>query len=148
MGKKEDMGYKELQISNVNWCTQFFLVNPGKKLPEDYRKLDKYPELDFGKCYDIKTLDGQVFEGSRVYCRTHRHQGSGGMSEDSSSSIGFFQAGGLEAVLDSGFLMRVNEGVTKQMQTKKKEGERKEKLERLYEERKILDNQIKELESK
>ncbi len=43
--------------------------------------------------------------------------------------------------------MRVNERVTEQMQAKKREGERKEKLQRLYEQRSELDEQIKGLES-
>ncbi len=147
MGNEENQEYKELQITNVNWCTQFFLVNPGEKLPEEYRKLDKYPELNFSKYYDIKTPDGQVFEGSKVYCHTSHTRGSGGMSESSSSSTGFFQAGSLEATLNSGFLMRVNERVTEQMQAKRREEERKEKLQRLYKQRSELDEQIKGLES-
>jgi hypothetical protein len=154
MGEKGDRGYKKLQISNVNWCTQFFLVNPEENLPGDSNELYKelsthrYPEVDFSKCYDIKTEDGQVFEGSRVYCHTSRHEGSGGMDESSSSSIGFFQAGTLEAILNSGFLMRVNEEATRRMQAQKDRKDRKEKLQGLYEQRKELNEEIKKLESR
>ena len=145
MGEKKDNGYKELQISNVRWCTEFFLVSPGTTLErEKFNEWDQYPKIDFSKYYDIKTQDGQVFEGSRVHCHTHTDKG---LNETSSSSIGFFQAGSLEATLTSGFLMRFNEKVTEQMQAKKREEERKEKLQELYEKRSELDEQIKGLES-
>jgi hypothetical protein len=141
-------GYQELQITNARRSTDFLLLSPGTKLPGDSMEFDKYQKLDFSKYYDIRTQDGQVFEGSRVYCHTSESRGMGGMSESSSFSIGFFQAGSLEATLNSGFLMKVNEKVTRQMQARKKEKERKEKLQRLSEQRKELNKQIRELGSR
>jgi len=147
MGEKGAEEYKELQTSNARGCVEFFLLNSREKLPplKSLGDYDKYPQIDFNKCYDIITHEKQYFNGCNLrYDLCHVSMGVMG----SVTSInGFFQAGSLEATLKSGFLMKVNDKVTKQMQAKKREEERKEKLERLYEKRSELDKQIKGLES-
>ena len=124
-------GYQKLQVIS-DWTTRIELG--GKP-------------LDFNKYYDIKTPKGRSFEGCRVYSSTHHTEGYGGMSEDSTIIIPFFEADGLEAILQSGFLMRVNEKVTSKKHAKKSKKERRDKIQRLYEERNELDREITELES-
>ena len=146
MGKIQEKEYRELQITNARWSTEFFLVTPGEKL--NTSQLDKYSKLDFNKYYDIQTSPEQSFEECRVYCQTNMHQGMGGMSESSSSSVGFFEAAGLEAKLQSGFLMKINKKVTTQKNAEKEEKERQEKLQELYQKRAKLNKDISKLESK
>jgi len=131
MTTKGNDGYQELQVIS-DWTTRIELG--GKP-------------LDFNKYYDIKTPKGQSYEGCRVYSSTHHHRGMGGMSEDSTEIIPFFEAGGLEAKLQGGFLMRVNERVTAQKHAERAEKERKEKLQRLYKKRDELNMEITDSES-
>lgn len=128
---KNNEGYQKLQIID-DWTTRI--------------KLGSKP-LDFDKYYDIKTLKGQSFEGCRVYSSTHHYSGTGGMDESSTTITPFFEAGGLEAKLQSGFLMRVNQKVTSQKHAEKTEKERKKKLQRLYQERDELNREINDSES-
>ena len=124
--------YGTLKIEN-DWSTRF--------------KLGKI-SLDFDKFYDVKLPDGRTFEGCEVYCHTDYHHGSGGMSESSSSSVGFFKASGLEIKLNSGMMLRVNEKVTSQKNAEEAKKQKQDELRYFYQQKNTLNKKISRLKRK
>ncbi|MBA7667741.1 hypothetical protein ES703_75839 [subsurface metagenome] len=129
MDDNKKTGYKELGITDFSSPTEFFLFESGLEIKQgedmgDYiQRTPAYlpshrEELDFEKSYDIKTSEGQLFKGCKVYRNAYGRQGRG---------MGFFKtSSGLEVRLKSGLLIRVNGEATKKLQEEKEREKEKE----------------------
>ena len=104
--------------------------------------------LDFSQYYDIKTPKGKLFTGCKIIANINHHPGMGGMDRSHTTIIPTFKADDLIIQLQSGFLMQINEQVTKKKYIEKMEKIKQTKLQRLSKEKDEIDKKINYLKNK
>jgi len=128
--------YKALTIVDGESSDRMVLVKGNKNCRN-------YERIDFDSRYDIKTPDGEVFEGCKIYFR-YVHSGS---EHGELCPVPRFVHKSLDGKLTEAFLVRMN-AKSVEKKAREEEKEKRRKLRELYQDRRDLDRGIKKLGSK